>query len=486
MRWKLGLLLAFVFLFAGFISAGFNVSDSGIQKNYGAADDVSGWIEISFGNQSINSTVLDNLGNSISLGELLDLNPDYVSVLNSDNFTISSSFQKLYFDNASFSLPSSELSLFNYNISLDGIIVLSENISISNSQDVIVQELHRKREILQNLTNQIDTYPLFLRSQIKSAINLNGLEDNLTNIEITYNSSTEGFDLILNELDKIKIPETIFETESANQISFIPDTDNINLDILQTIGGGSYDFSAEEQYKNAILFWVKENLDPRITFKKISAQYENGEDNLLTYIKLTTTYRASSEVYFITDDLNNLKFEKDYKEIAEGNYIYIDWNQIDREIIFTTTEDLDIDNLPMFISQPLSMVEVGTGENIIDSEKESKVAKWVLFSLIIVLIIIIFAVIYFILKSWYDRKYENYLFKNKNNLYNLVVYINNAKRKGMKDFDIEKNLRKAKWSSEQIRYVMRKYAGKRTGLWGPEFSRKNMEAQHTKFNKPRR
>ena len=483
------ILFSFVILSLGFlnlVSASFNISNFSLQKDYSPSEDISGWVNISFENQLINSTISDNLGNSITLEELLNLNSNYISVLSSDNLTINSSFQKIYFDNASFSLPSSEISLFVYNLSIDDEVFLSENISISNVQEIIAEELQKKNSELQNLTTEINTYSLFLRTQIKNAIDLEGIEYNLTTLEELYNSSEPDFDVIFNELKKIKIPEDILESESANKISFIPDADDIDLDVLQTIGGGSYDSNFETEYKNAILFWAQENLEPKITFKKISAQYENSEKNLLSYIQLNFD-SVSSETYFIIEDLNNIEFQKNYGEEKEENYIYIDLSQIDNEVVFTTTENLGVDNLPMFVSPSLNEISLGgVDEPIIDSEKESSVSKWVLFSLIVILLLIIFGIVYFILKSWYDRKYENYLFKNKNNLYNLVIYINTAKKKGMNNSEIEKNLRKAKWNSEQIRYVMRKYAGKRTGLWSPKFAKTNNEIQYTKFNKPKR
>ena len=46
----------------------------------------------------------------------------------------------------------------------------------------------------------------------------------------------------------------------------------------------------------------------------------------------------------------------------------------------------------------------------------------------------------------------------------MVNYVNHAKKKGLKKKDIEKNLKHAGWSSERVRYVMKKYAGKRTGM----------------------
>ncbi len=470
MRWKISLVFSFVVLFLCLVSAGFNVSEFNIQKNYGTSSDILGWVNISFQSQLINSSISDNLGNSIFLSDLLDLNPSYVSVFNPDNLTINSSFQKLYFDNASFSLPSSVLDLFGYKITLENQTILMENITISNAQEIVSEELEKKKTKLQNITNEINTFSLFLRAQIKSKLDISGIESNLTNLELIYNSSSENFDLILEELEKIEIPESVFETETANQISFVANENNIDLDVLQSIGGGSYNFSYEDQYKNAIIFWTQENLGPKITFKKISAQYEDQEINLLTYIEVIINHDISNEVYFIVEDINNLEFDKDYGESIEGDYIFIDFEQVNTKIIFTTSEDLDIDNLPFFISPPLGMILLNDfGEEIIDSDKELKVSKWILFSLILLLLIIIFVIIYFILKFWYDKKYENYLFKNRNNLYNLVVYINNAKKKGIKDGEIERNLKKAKWSNEQIRYVMRKYAGRRTGLWGPSY-----------------
>jgi hypothetical protein len=59
----------------------------------------------------------------------------------------------------------------------------------------------------------------------------------------------------------------------------------------------------------------------------------------------------------------------------------------------------------------------------------------------------------------------------------------------MKDEEIVKNLKKSKWSLEQIRYVMRKYAGKRTGMIklfnkNKEENKKSIHQSIEKINKP--
>ena len=74
--------------------------------------------------------------------------------------------------------------------------------------------------------------------------------------------------------------------------------------------------------------------------------------------------------------------------------------------------------------------------------------------------------VYFILKKWYKEKYENYLFKNKNDLYNMVTFIQSSKQHGKDNQTISRDLRKSGWSNEQVNYVMRKYSGKNTGMPG--------------------
>ena len=50
-------------------------------------------------------------------------------------------------------------------------------------------------------------------------------------------------------------------------------------------------------------------------------------------------------------------------------------------------------------------------------------------------------------------------------MYNLISYIESAKVKHIKAKEISSKLKEAGWSSEQVRYVMRKYVGKRTGMF---------------------
>jgi hypothetical protein len=158
--------------------------------------------------------------------------------------------------------------------------------------------------------------------------------------------------------------------------------------------------------------------------------------------------------------MNNLFFDKDYQEKIESGYAGIRIDTADKIITFSTSEDVSFISLPAFISPSLDSVEMLE----IEEEPEPGI-RWALFILILFFLVIVGFVIYIILQHWYKTKYETYLFKNRNYLFNLVNYIHAQKEKGVKESEMIKKLKKQGWNSEQITYVMRKYLGKRTGMW---------------------
>jgi hypothetical protein len=102
-----------------------------------------------------------------------------------------------------------------------------------------------------------------------------------------------------------------------------------------------------------------------------------------------------------------------------------------------------------------------------------------LFGIIVFIVLLIGVVAYVMLQIWYRRKYENYLFKNRNNLYNIMTFIQNAKKKGMGKEDILKDLKKANWTKEQINYAIKKYEGKKiAGIIGTPFNKLSQEMEN--------
>jgi hypothetical protein len=251
---------------------------------------------------------------------------------------------------------------------------------------------------------------------------------------------------------------------------FYPKKENIDVDVLTDIAGGSYESSREEKYASAVLGWGVQNVDITLGYRKITASFENHDEPLLNTFEIDITKKSGSEgdPYVILKDMEGLTFAGDYSQQEKSGYFYFPLIQESKQIIFSTTEDVDFIDLPLFVSPEISQLSI---VGFVDPFDESgKLKKWILFSLIILLLIIVGMVFWIILHAWYKKKYENYLFKNKNNLYNLFTWIGNAKKRGLDEGKLRTQLGKAGWNSEQLRYAMRKYSGKKTGMPGPSFS----------------
>ena len=182
---------------------------------------------------------------------------------------------------------------------------------------------------------------------------------------------------------------------------------------------------------------------------------------------------------------------KNYGEKTEKDYVYI-ISTGNEKITFLTTSDIDFIELPVFMSPPLTKLNVvvssGVCNNngVCDDGENWKNCKDCSASLTILWIILGIFIIglagYIGLQIWYKRQYENHLFKDRNSLYNIVNYINQAKDRGIENNQIKQSLKKAGWGGEQVDYALKKYHGKRTGMWEIQnifkiFSRKKDEGK---------
>ena len=68
-----------IILFIGIVFAGFSIGELNYNLNsvYGSNENISGWINISFNQELTSSEFKDLNGNSISLLDLLEENPNY-------------------------------------------------------------------------------------------------------------------------------------------------------------------------------------------------------------------------------------------------------------------------------------------------------------------------------------------------------------------------------------------------------------------------
>ncbi len=339
------------------------------------------------------------------------------------------------------------------------------NITVSSPKNAINSSIEKRLNNLNHVQTQIKNFDLFYQSSLNSALNINFLNSTLNEIQKNYTSTTSEaeYGKIMARLLGLQIPEKITTSKVADSLSFYPSERDIDLDILTSITGEEYDFDDEDKYANSVLAWNQENIEIKISFKEISATYSDETKPAVSVFEIELTKKADSDnAYFIFYDIEGLKFKDNLLDEKFG-YFYTDLSE-SKTIVFSTTEEISFSELPIFISPGINKLSI-SGYDVDEDENGEQERKWVFFILIISLLIIIGFVTYIILQEWYKRRYENYLFKNRNNLYNLLTYIDNTKKRGLKNKDILVKLKKVGWNSEQIKYVMRKYVGKRTGMF---------------------
>lgn len=339
------------------------------------------------------------------------------------------------------------------------------NITVGSPEEVIETLIAKKKSNIESLKTNLGTLEKFYQDSLNSLLDVDDNDEKLKELEILFESadSEDEYNEILTDLLVIEVPKSIGTLVSADDVRFYPSKENIDLDILTDIGGGDYDFSDEEDYKDAVIFWNQEELETKITFEELSAQYDDYEEPLLRIFKIDVNDEGgiSDDPYLIIEKMDDLKFKENYLEEEISGYVYIDLSD-DEEIVFSTTEEVSFADVPLFISPDISKLSLSEEGGAV---KRFISKKWLLYILILFLILIVGFAVYIILQEWYKRKYENHLFKDRNHLYNIMVFIDNSRKKGLTDKEIEGKLKKAGWSSEQVTYALRKHSGKRTGMF---------------------
>lgn len=334
-------------------------------------------------------------------------------------------------------------------------------INVFSPKDHINQTISKIEKNMQTLNSQIKTYPQFYQESINEIINLTLSETQLS--EIKQRSSLAATDAeylsIATDLLELNVPDSITVSQRADNFLFLQEPSSINLDVLAEIGSDalSPDYSNDD-YTNAILSWSQDNLDTRMNYKRLTLSKDGVTLSSLNVfeVKVDKKFALDKNSYFVLSNLDNIKFNNVNPIESLGYYSFL-LDNVSNTIEFSTTEDVDFTSLPAFVSPKISELD------IINPQEEKK-KNWMHFVWIILLWLLIAFVVYGILQQWYKYRYEKHLFKDRNNLFNLVTYINNQLKKGVSEKEITEKLKKAKWSSEHISYAIKRYTGKRTGM----------------------
>jgi len=375
----------------------------------------------------------------------------------------------------------------NYNLNVlvqtsSGSINKTFTVSVVSPKDYINSTISSYKAQIESLNSQINSLPSVIKSSLTSALNLTSNSDALTSLGLQYNNagnSAQAYITIANSLNSITLPSQINITRVASG-KFIIDSNKINLQDLESVSGEQY---TEEigKVRNAIFAWFLSNIDASINFRVYSGMYGETTVPLVSYINLKIIPKNYIENIFIF--VGSLSSEiagtSNVKTTASGKSFSISslaqGSQKDIEIAISGL--VDVNDIPLYIfpsKSELNLIdniavcnyneicESSRGETNSNCSYDCKPWKKIYTGWIVV--VVIFFILYIIAQEWYKRNYEKSLFKNSNDLYNVINFMDNATKQGLSKGDIYSKLKANSWSPEQIDYAYRKYHGMRTGM----------------------
>jgi hypothetical protein len=166
--------------------------------------------------------------------------------------------------------------------------------------------------------------------------------------------------------------------------------------------------------------------------------------------------------FFVSYPRNEIIFSSNYneKEIEGGTYISLTNQQ--ESISFSVPGEIGLQELGIYISPELKNL----GGNYASIGKvEKPVFKTFWFWSLMGALLVFTLIVYLILQEWYKRYYESHLFKNRDDLYNVINFIYNSRYNTLQDYEIRRKLLNTGWTREQMVYAFRKIDGKRTGMF---------------------
>ncbi len=340
--------------------------------------------------------------------------------------------------------------------------------------------LKKYRQRITNLSQQLAGEKAWIKKIIEDNIDFSELDDKLTNLEkkFTIAASDEDYTAVMTDLGAMSVPSSVRKS-GASAFPVLFESSQINLDYLNQMGAGEKDSDfTDEDYKNAILMWHDANVLANAEVYSVYAYYDAEARKILNHlnIKITAKEPDENENYLIINDNAVFDPQENVKEFGDAVGIRF-LNLEDRDVEFIIGGDKNAFETEMYISPEFRELELSSssgecnsnsacekdlGENWKNCREDCKPWGWALFYLGLVLFFGF--LIYLGLQEWYKRRYEAYLFRSRNDLYNVANFVNNSLARGMEKHEIMKNLKQAGWNSEQINYSFKKVKGKNTGM----------------------
>lgn len=332
----------------------------------------------------------------------------------------------------------------------------------SDTESLVNSTLNNLYEQVDDFKELLSDFDLNTKTQIEKQVNLTNIISKLDSIKDELEEADNGseYDALLDDLELIEVPNSARVSVESNGNILPPlRKEYININALETVVLDE-SIENEEVYLDYLHNWNFNNIDGSVDYKTIEITTGTNIE-VLKFFTMNVNNAGDSGAIIFINEMENIEFDG-LMDGPESGYFYKILGS-KSQIRFSTSEDITQFDLDYFVSPPMESLKIDEGTFVPEAD-EGFLPEWLLIVLIFLVLFILFITGFIILQVWYKKRYEVYLFKDKNNLYNVLVFIDKAKKKGMTDPEIEKSLRVHGWEQDQIEYAMKKYRGKQTGI----------------------
>jgi PKD repeat protein len=356
------------------------------------------------------------------------------------------------------------------------------SVKVIPPEEAILEILTEDKEKIIVLKSQINALPEWVKIEIEKSLDIKGMEEDIKTYEKQYEEAfnEDSYVNLMKTLLEFKVPSGLTISKQITKGALFLSKEQLNLDILESLGAGKIE---EEDYDTVINTWLARSLDASIEFKTYALEYEGVKEDFISYIKVSLEPNENlGEVYFIVNgDPSEIIFsdESNTKKIGEkAEVLVFDELAETKTIEFLYPGGVEIGNFPIYIAPEFKNLDFGVNPGICNFNKvceknlkedwkncRNDCKPYLLMFLFLTGLIFAFLIVYIALQEWYKRHYESKLFPDKNQLFNLINFINNSLNQGLKKSEIFSNLKDLDWSEEQLKYAWNKFNGKRTGMW---------------------
>lgn len=345
---------------------------------------------------------------------------------------------------------------------------------VGEAEQSLNQTLIDYRTRIGNVKADIATLPQSLQDEVSTLLEVDDLEADVLSIQNRYAQLGSGvassqYISLINELFILDVPYSVGVRESGQ----LPgDVGYTNIDARHIKDISADDSADATALKNSIIAWMNDNYALQIKYDTYSALFETGEESLLTYYDISVDQLSSSAEdasLIINYPRNNIFFIGAYNDqpASEGSAAFIDLysDDVPESIRFYILGETapSVASLGVYISPDTDYLDSSGNGPVIPVIKEG--FNWTRFIFGMIIVFAIILTLYVLLQSWYKKYYESHLFRNPDDLYNIINFIYNSRKNGLSDSETRKALLEKRWKGEQVSYAFKKIDGKRTGLW---------------------